>query len=259
MVPLDKSGRVLDSDVVDRQILHGTLPSNETTPCLVAFMDDLGGVFLVLGFTRESEGIFGLAIGDLVDTEPFICGPDQTREVTLHILDVIELGSEGILNIHDNDLPIGLAFIEQSHDTKNFDLLHLADIADLLPDFTNIERIVVALRLGLSVGLRGILPGLGEGSVIPDVSVVREAVAHETQPALLDILFNGIEGFLLGNLHLRVRPARNLDDHVEDAVVLVCEERDVVERRDDGSILFDVDTVFKSIRRADEAGSILWI
>jgi hypothetical protein len=45
----------------------GTLPSNETAPSLMAFMDDLGGIFLVLCFTGESEGVFGLAVGNLVD------------------------------------------------------------------------------------------------------------------------------------------------------------------------------------------------
>jgi len=223
----------------------------------MAFMDDLSRVFLVLRFTGEGESVLGLAIGDLVNAEPFVRRPDETREMTLDVFNVVELGSKGILNIDDDDFPIGLALIEQRHDAEDLDLLDLAYIADLLADFADIEGVVVALGLGLSVGLRGIFPGLGEGAVIPDVSVVGEAVADEPQPPLLDILFNGIEGFLLGNFHLSIRPARNFDDHVEDAVVLVCEKRDVVEGRDDGAILFDVDAVFKSVCRADEAGSIL--
>jgi len=224
----------------------------------MALMDDLSCVFLVLRFTGEGESVLGLAIGDLVNAEPFVRRPDETREMTLDIFNVIELGSEGILDIHDDDFPIGLAFIEQRHDAEDLDLLDLAYIADLFADFANIEGVVVALGLGLSVRLRWIFPGLGEGTVIPDVSVVGEAVADETQPSLLDILFNGVEGFLLGNFHLSIRPARNFDDHVENAVVLVCEKRDVVEGRDHGAILFDVDAVFKSVCRADKAGSILW-
>lgn len=182
--------------------------------------------------------------------------------MTLDIFNVVELGSERILDIDDDDFPIGLAFIEQRHDAENLDLLNLTYVADLFADFADIEGVVVALGLGLGVGLRGIFPGLfqggsvkkrrrpaynshlREGTVVPDVSVVGEAVADETQPALLDILFNGIEGFLLGNFHLCIRPTRNFDDHVEDAVVLVGEERDVVEGRDYGAILFDVDAVF---------------
>jgi len=71
-----------------------------------------------------------------------------------------------------------------------------------------------------------------------------EAVADKAQTTLLDILLDRIEGFSGRDLHLGVRPAGNFDDHVEDAIVLICEERDVVERGDDRAILFYVDTVF---------------
>ena len=77
---------------------------------------------------------------------------------------------------------------------------------------------------------------LRESTVVPDVTVVREAVADVAQTALLDILLDGVEGLLLGDLELRVGPAGNLNDHVEDAIVLVGEERDVVEGRDDGLV-----------------------
>lgn len=39
------------------------LAVDETTPGLVAFVDDLGGVLLVLGLAGESERVLGLAIG----------------------------------------------------------------------------------------------------------------------------------------------------------------------------------------------------
>ena len=64
---------------------------------------------------------------------------------------------------------------------------------------------------------------LGEGAVVPDVAVVGEAVADVTQTALLHVLLDGVEGLLLGDLHLRVGPAGDLDDHVEDAIGLVGE------------------------------------
>ena len=59
--------------------------------------------------------------------------------------------------------------------------------------------------------------------------MVGEAVANVAEAALLDVLGVG--------------PAGDVDDHVEDAVVLVGEERDVVERRDDLAILLDVHAV----------------
>jgi hypothetical protein len=47
------------------------------------------------------------------------------------------------------------------------------------------------------VGDVGVFPGLGESSVVPEVSLVREAVAHESQLSLLGVLLDGVEGFLL--------------------------------------------------------------
>lgn len=55
---------------------------------------------------------------------------------------------------------------------------------------------------------------LRESSVVPDVSVVRKAVANVSEFSLLDILFDGVEGLFLGSLHFGVGPAGDLDDHV---------------------------------------------
>ena len=88
------------------------------------------------------------------------------------------------------------------------------------------------------------LADLRESAVVPDVAVVGEAVAHVAQATLFDVLFDGIERLLLADFHLGVGPAGNLDDHVEYAIALIGEERDVMERRDDPAILLDVDSMF---------------
>jgi hypothetical protein len=93
---------------------------------------------------------------------------------------------------------------------------------------------------------------LGEGTVVPDVSVVGEAVAHVAQTTLLDVLLDGVERLLLGDFHLGIGPAGNLDDHVEYAIVPIRKERDVVERRDNLAILLDVDAMFCHIDRCVE-------
>ena len=84
---------------------------------------------------------------------------------------------------------------------------------------------------------------LREGTVVPDVTMVREAVANETQAALLNILLDGVERLILGDLKLGVGPTGDLDNHVEDAMALVGKERNVVEGGDDGSVLFGVDAM----------------
>lgn len=85
---------------------------------------------------------------------------------------------------------------------------------------------------------------MGESTVVPDVPVVGETVPDVSKPPLLDILLDGIEGFFFGDLHLGVGPARHLDNHVEDTIVLISEERNIVEWGDDRSILLDKDAVF---------------
>jgi hypothetical protein len=78
--------------------------------------------------------------------------------------------------------------------------------------------------------------------------MVGEAVAHITQATLLDVLLDGVKGLLLGYFHLCIGPAGNLDDHVENAIVPICKERDVMERRDhELVVLLDVDAVFYCI------------
>lgn len=72
-------------------------------------VDDLGGVGLVLGGTVEGELVGGLAIGLLVVTEPLTGSVDESGEVLLDIGNVVQLVSQGILDINDNDLPVGLA------------------------------------------------------------------------------------------------------------------------------------------------------
>lgn len=92
--------------------------------------------------------------------EPLVRRTDETGEVVLDVLDVVELGRNGIVDIDDNDLPVGLALVKERHNSEHLDLLHLADVADLLTDLAHVERVVVALGLCLRVSVLGILPGL---------------------------------------------------------------------------------------------------
>lgn len=166
--------------------------------------------------------------------EPLVGRAHKTREVPLDILNVVQLRRKRVIDVNDEDLPVGLALVEERHDTEDLDLLDLADVANLFTNLADIERVVVAVGLGLSMGLSRVLPGLhngtatsgrasglpcsvthlGEGTVVPDVPVVGEAVAHVAETALLDVLLDGVEGLLLGHLHLRVGPAGDLNDHV---------------------------------------------
>lgn len=119
-----------------------------------------GNALLVLALAGEGELVLGLAIGDLVDTEPLVGGAEETRELALNVLDVVELSSKRVVDVDDNDLPVGLLLIKESHHTEDLDLLDLTGVANDLTDLADIERVVVTLGLGLGVDDVGVFPGL---------------------------------------------------------------------------------------------------
>lgn len=123
-------------------------------------MDNVHGVLLVLALAGEGELVLGLSIGNLVDTEPLVRGTQETRQVTLHILDIVELGGKRVVDVNDNDFPVSLLLVEQGHNAEDLDLLHLAGVADKLADLANVERVIVTLGLGFGVDNVGVLPGL---------------------------------------------------------------------------------------------------
>lgn len=86
-------------DIGQADVAALLLASNQAFPGIAALADDLLGVLLVLAFTAERELVLGLAIWDLVDTEPFVGSSEQARKVTLHILNVVQLGSKGIVDL----------------------------------------------------------------------------------------------------------------------------------------------------------------
>ena len=64
------------------------------------------------------------------------------------------------MDIDDDDFPVGLAFVEQGHDAEDLDLFDLASVTDLLADFADVERVIIALCLGLWVSGVWVFPGL---------------------------------------------------------------------------------------------------
>jgi hypothetical protein len=54
----------------------------------VSLKNNISSILLVLGFTAESENVFGLSIGNLVDAEPFVGSTDETRKMLLNILNI---------------------------------------------------------------------------------------------------------------------------------------------------------------------------
>lgn len=243
----DAGWGVLDGNVGQGDLSWSGLAGDELLPCLGALTDNIHGVLLVLALAGESKLVLWLSVWDLVDAEPLVCGSQETWKVALNILNIVELAGKWVVDINDNDLPVSLLLVEKGHDTEDLDLLDLAWVADKLTNLADIKWIVITLGLGLWVDNVWVLPGLWEAAVVPEVSLVWEAVADEAELALLDILLDGVEGLLLGDLKLAIGPSWDLNDHVQDSLLLVGVQWDIVERRDWLSILLDVNTVLQGV------------
>ena len=99
-------------------------------------------------------------VGKRYAPEPLVRGAHEAGQMALDILNIVQLGRERVLDVDDKDLPVGLAFIKKGHDAEDFDLLNLPYVTHLFADLADIQRIVVAISLGLGVLLSGILPSL---------------------------------------------------------------------------------------------------
>lgn len=258
-------GRHLDPRVLCRKanavLCCLVLAADQAAPGVMALVDHVEGVVTVLGLAVEGKLVRGLAVGHLVHAEPLVGGLEQARLVFPDIVDVVDDVGQGVLHVDGQDLPVGLALVEQRHDAEHLDLLDLAGAGDGLADLAHVERVVVAAGPRLGVHGAGVLPRLRERAVVVDVAVVREAVAHEAQRALLCVLDDGVEGLGLGDLELGVGPARDLDDHVEDGAGRDGgrrggEQRDVVERRHGRAVVLNVHAVLEGILRGDASGRV---
>ena len=207
---------------LQRNLALVALAHDQALPSLGTLAHNIHGVLLVLALPREGELILGLAVRDFVNTEPLVRGAEETGEVTLDIFDVVELGSQRVLHVNNNDLPVSLLLVKEGHDTKNLDLLDLTGLCDELTDLADVERVIVPLGFGLRVNDVGVLPSLSkvripsshgrlvvcgppylrESSVVPEVTLVGEAIADEAKLALLDVLLDRVEPFLLRDLRV---------------------------------------------------------
>ena len=157
---IGRGDRGLSLGSSEGNVTSGGLAGDELLPSISTLVDDIGGVLLVLALAGESELVLGLAVGDLVDAEPLVGGAQKAGQVALNVLNVVELSGKRVVDVDDNDLPIGLLLIDQGHDTQNLNLLNLTGVTDQLTNLANIERVVVTLGLGLGVDRVGVLPGL---------------------------------------------------------------------------------------------------
>jgi hypothetical protein len=69
--------------------------------------------------------------------------------MSLYILNIVKFRGKRVLHINDDDFPVGLALIDESHDPEDLDLFDLTNITNLLANLADIEGVIVAPGFGL--------------------------------------------------------------------------------------------------------------
>ena len=80
--------------------------------------------------------------------------------MSLDVLNVVESRCQWVIDIDDDDLPVGLLLVKQGHDSEDLHLLDLSWSGNKLTNLADVEGIVVTLSLSLRVENIWIFPGL---------------------------------------------------------------------------------------------------
>jgi hypothetical protein len=93
-----------------------------------------------------------------IEPKPFIRGPKQARQMSFHIFNVVQFRCQRVVDVNSDDFPVGLLFVQKSHDSQYFYDLDLPRISHEFPNLADIERIIVTLCFRLRVYGIWILP-----------------------------------------------------------------------------------------------------
>lgn len=139
--------------------------------------------------------------------------------------------------VDGNDFPISFTFIDQSNDTKDFDLQYFSAFCSAWSNFDDIDWIVVTFAARRCINVAWILPGLRKCAIIPNVPMIWKSVGDIAQSTMFDILLDGIECFTSGNFHFGIGPPRYFNHHVVNIIWIVSTQWNVVKGRNRISIL----------------------
>jgi len=77
--------------------------------------------------------------------------------MALNVLDALEFGGEGVIEVNGDDFPVWFAFVEEGHHAEYFGLPDLVGAANFFANFADVKEIIVAFCF---LDLGGIFPAL---------------------------------------------------------------------------------------------------
>ena len=90
--------------------------------------------------------------------------------MSFNVLNIVELRCQGIVDVDTNNFPIGFLFIKKSHDAEYLDLFDLSSKTDSFTNLYHVQWVVIPFCFRFGVDDVRILPGLGKGSIVPDIA-----------------------------------------------------------------------------------------
>mmetsp|Transcript_14052 Transcript_14052/g.37732 ORF Transcript_14052/g.37732 Transcript_14052/m.37732 type:complete len:209 (-) Transcript_14052:181-807(-) len=172
--------------------------------------------------------VLALAFGGFVHAEPLAHRVNLAWELALHVGNIIHQSRLWVFRVNRKQLPIRLAFVQQRKHAERLHGIHRAHRHDLVTNFNDVERIIVATKERIRMHVAGILPCLRQRAIVDE----RVAVFVEAQLALLDILLDRSERLVRGDFHLGRCALRNLIDVVQQLAILAAVQRHIMPHRD---------------------------
>mmetsp|Transcript_10796 Transcript_10796/g.16458 ORF Transcript_10796/g.16458 Transcript_10796/m.16458 type:complete len:292 (+) Transcript_10796:96-971(+) len=186
------------------------LTTPQLLPSIMSLLNNLPSTLGIQPLLIKSKPIQRLIIGSLVPTEPF---PNSILDSIGHIINIIVFLGKFIISRNGNHLPVQFPIINHGNHTKRLDLRDGSHGNSLGSNLDNINGIIIPEALELRVFLVGVLPSLGDASVVPEDGAVVIA-----KLSLFHVLRDGVVGFLGGYLHLGLGHFGNFNDGVVGAL-----------------------------------------
>lgn len=99
----------------------------------------------------------------------------RTREVLVYVLNVVDLSSEGIVDVDADNLPVSLALVDHGVGAQNLGHDNLTSVVLDGGDLNSIQRIVVTVGLCVRVLDGGVLPSLRLSPIVEGIFVMNIA------------------------------------------------------------------------------------
>lgn len=141
----------------------GTSPRTKLIVGSMCLLNHSHGKLFVQTLTIISKLISGLAIRNFVVRKPGTNLLKLAREDSFNIFNIIDFSGIGIVSTDGNYLPIDFTLINHGKGAERLDFVDTPRLAGNVPDFDNVNRIIIALKKTRLIGNTLVMKQEGSG------------------------------------------------------------------------------------------------